>query len=58
MDTREKLFLYQKGLGGVEELKEHMTDPILYALLHYKEQLVYIVFVDENLRYTAPANFS
>lgn len=49
MDTREKLFLYQKGDGGVDSLKEHMSDPILYALMHYKEHLVYVVYVDEKL---------
>ncbi|KAJ9048413.1 hypothetical protein DSO57_1035342 [Entomophthora muscae] len=49
MDTREKLFLYQKGHGGIDELREQMSDPILYALLHYKDQLIYIVYVDENL---------
>jgi len=49
MDTREKLFLYQKGDGGVDALKEHMSDPILYALMHYQDHLVYIVYVDEKL---------
>ncbi|KAI9295260.1 hypothetical protein K502DRAFT_365189 [Neoconidiobolus thromboides FSU 785] len=48
-DTREKLFLYSKGLGDVEDLKKNLIDSIHYALLLYNDHLVYVLYVDENL---------
>jgi len=48
-DTRDKITVYSKGSGGIDEFKSKLTDEVLYGFLNFDSTLILITFVSEQV---------
>ncbi|KAK9765274.1 hypothetical protein K7432_006528 [Basidiobolus ranarum] len=48
-DSRDKVSLYTKGTGGLEEFKAHLTDEVLYGYLNYENTLIFVTYISEDV---------
>ncbi|CAG8811619.1 10369_t:CDS:2, partial [Racocetra persica] len=52
-DTRDKISLYSKGSGGLDELRNNLREEVLYGFLRIENRFVLLTYVSE-----APARWS
>ncbi|CAG8635990.1 5808_t:CDS:2 [Paraglomus brasilianum] len=48
-DSRDKVSLYSKGSGGVEELRQNLREEVLYGFLRIENRFVLITYVSEQV---------
>jgi len=48
-DSRDKISLYSKGSGGVEELRQNLREEVLYGFLRIENRFVLITYVSEQV---------
>ncbi|KAK3824929.1 MAG: hypothetical protein J3Q66DRAFT_326408 [Benniella sp.] len=48
-DTRDKISLYSKGTGGLEELKTNLSEEVLYAFLRVEDKYALLTYVSEQV---------
>ncbi|RHZ53887.1 hypothetical protein Glove_433g9 [Diversispora epigaea] len=46
-DTRDKISLYSKGSGGLEELRNNLKEEVLYGFLRIENRFVLLTYVSE-----------
>ncbi|CAG8751851.1 8698_t:CDS:2, partial [Cetraspora pellucida] len=46
-DTRDKISLYSKGSGGLEELRNNLREEVLYGFLRIENRFVLLTYVSE-----------
>ncbi len=50
-DTRDKISLYSKGSGGLDELRDNLKEEVLYGFLRIENRFVLLTYVSEQVRY-------
>lgn len=50
-DTRDKISLYTKGSGGVDELRANLKDEVLYGFVRIDNHYALLAYVSEHVRY-------
>lgn len=50
-DTRDKISLYTKGSGGVDELRANLKDEVLYGFVRIDDRYALLAYVSEHVRY-------
>ncbi|CAG8436573.1 6218_t:CDS:2 [Ambispora gerdemannii] len=48
-DTRDKISLYSKGTGGLDELRQNLQEEVLYGFLRIENRFVLITYVSEQV---------
>jgi hypothetical protein len=48
-DTRDKISLYSKGSGGLDELRSNLKDEVLYGFLRIENRFVLLTYVSEQV---------
>jgi hypothetical protein len=49
-DTRDTLSLYHRGTGGLDELRQHLSDEVLYGFARVDRFKVLITYMNEQVR--------
>uniref|UniRef100_A0A1D1YXT9 Drebrin n=1 Tax=Anthurium amnicola TaxID=1678845 RepID=A0A1D1YXT9_9ARAE len=48
-DTRDKISLYSKGSGGLDELRNNLKEEVLYGFLRIENRFVLLTYVSEQV---------
>ncbi|KAI1317122.1 hypothetical protein EDD11_009009 [Mortierella claussenii] len=48
-DTRDKISLYSKGTGGLEELKANLKEEVLYGFVRIEDRFALLAYVSEQV---------
>ncbi|KAF9910338.1 hypothetical protein EC991_006837 [Linnemannia zychae] len=48
-DTRDKISLYSKGTGGLEELRSNLTEEVLYGFVRIDDRFALLAYVSEQV---------
>ncbi|KAG0372274.1 hypothetical protein BGX24_000465 [Mortierella sp. AD032] len=48
-DTRDKISLYSKGTGGLEELRANLTEEVLYGFVRIEDKFALLAYVSEQV---------
>ncbi|KAF9128506.1 hypothetical protein BGW39_004997 [Mortierella sp. 14UC] len=48
-DTRDKISLYSKGTGGLEELRANLTEEVLYGFVRIEDRFALLAYVSEQV---------
>ncbi|KAF9577017.1 hypothetical protein BGW38_008062, partial [Lunasporangiospora selenospora] len=48
-DTRDKISLYFKGAGGLEELTNNLTEEVLYGFVRIEDRFALLAYVSEQV---------
>ncbi|ORZ26353.1 hypothetical protein BCR41DRAFT_419877 [Lobosporangium transversale] len=48
-DTRDKISLYSKGTGGLEELTANLTEEVLYGFVRIEDRFALLAYVSEQV---------
>ncbi|KAF9125361.1 hypothetical protein BG015_004912, partial [Linnemannia schmuckeri] len=48
-DTRDKISLYSKGTGGLEELRANLTEEVLYGFVRIEGRFALLAYVSEQV---------
>ncbi|KAF9295204.1 hypothetical protein BKA57DRAFT_447404 [Linnemannia elongata] len=48
-DTRDKISLYSKGTGGLEELRSNLTEEVLYGFVRIEDRFALLAYVSEQV---------
>ncbi|KAF9083700.1 hypothetical protein BGX23_011221 [Mortierella sp. AD031] len=48
-DTRDKISLYSKGTGGLEELRANLTEEVLYGFVRIEDRYALLAYVSEQV---------
>ncbi|KAG9300616.1 hypothetical protein G9A89_005216 [Geosiphon pyriformis] len=48
-DTRDKISLYSKGTGGLDELRQNLKEEVLYGFLRIENRFVLLTYVSEQV---------
>ncbi|KAG0207866.1 hypothetical protein BGX28_001015 [Mortierella sp. GBA30] len=49
-DTRDKISLYSKGSGGLEELIANLKEEVLYGFVRIEDRFALLAYVSEQVR--------
>jgi hypothetical protein len=55
-DTRDKITLYTKGSGGLEEFKSNLQEEVLYGFIRVDRQFILINYVSDQVRFVLSAD--
>ncbi|KAF9344896.1 hypothetical protein BGX26_003770 [Mortierella sp. AD094] len=48
-DTRDKISLYSKGTGGLEELRSNLSEEVLYGFVRIEDRFALLAYVSEQV---------
>ncbi|ORY07458.1 actin depolymerizing protein [Basidiobolus meristosporus CBS 931.73] len=48
-DSEDSVFLYATGEGGLEELKSHLSNEVLYGYLKFEDRFVFITYISDEI---------
>lgn len=49
-DTRDKISLYSRGTGGIDELTSNLKEEVLYGFVRIEDRFALLAYVSEQVR--------